>query len=71
MKCMNKKALQNKRILETQREREAEEIRWNSLTPEEQEKELAEREARHKRVVKTLSDMGKIMSYFDGPYGKF
>ena len=71
MKCMNKKAIETKRKLEAEREREAEEVRWNSLTPEQQEAELAEREERHERVVQTLSDLGKIMSYIGGPYGKF
>ena len=71
MKCMSKKAAQNKRELEAQREREAEEIRWNNLTPEEQKAELIEREARRERAMQTLSDMGKIMNYIDGPYGKF
>lgn len=70
MKCMNKKAMETKRKLEAEREREAEEIRWNSLTPEQQEAELAEKEARHEKVVKILSDLGKIMNQIGGPYSK-
>lgn len=71
MKCMNKKAMQNKRRIEAEEERKAEEIRWNSLSPEEQEVELAEREARHKKVMQTLNAMGQISSIIGGPYGKF
>ena len=71
MKCMSKSVMETKQKLQAEREREAEEIRWNSLTPEQQEAELAEREARRERVFQTLSDLGKIMNHIDGPYGKF
>ena len=71
MKCMSKSVMATKQKLEAERERKAEEIRWNSLTPEQQEAELAEKEVRHAKVFQILSDLGKIMSHIDGPYGKF
>ena len=70
MKCMSKSVMATKQKLEAERERQAEEIRWNSLTPEQQEAELADREARHERVFQILSDLGKIINHIGGPYSK-
>lgn len=70
MKCLNKKVVARKHEFQGQREREAEEARWNSLTPEEQEKERAEKEERMKKAMKALSDLKRINSYINGPYGR-
>lgn len=68
MKCLNKKVMQTKHELQSQRERAAEQARWNSLTPEEQEKELTEREARIATGMRAFRDLQKIKTYIGGPY---
>ena len=50
MKCMNKQARNNKAKFETEREQ----ARFDSLTPEEQDQELAERAVRAMRAKKAL-----------------
>ncbi len=71
MKCLNKKVVQARQTLQAQVAREAEEKRWNSLTPEEQEKELAEREARQEKARKIIRDTAALAGYLNGPYSKF
>ena len=68
MKCLNKKVTAYKNTLQSQRAQEAEEARWNSLTPEEQEKELAERESKMQTGMRALRDLQKIKTYIGGPY---
>ena len=70
MKCMNKKVVQARQTLQAQVVKEAEEKRWNSLTPEEQEKELAQREADAARARKILRDTAVLASCFS-PYSTF
>ena len=57
MKCMNRQARNNKAKFEHERATEREQTRWNSLTPEEQEKELAEKRKREKKALEKLKDM--------------
>lgn len=68
MKCMNKKVVQVKHELQAEKNRAAEEARWNSLTPEEQEKELAEKEAKMQTGMRAFRNLQKIKTYIGGPY---
>lgn len=71
MKCMCKQARSNKYKLETERANEKEKARWNSLTPEEQERELADKAKRSKRAVEKAFTLGAFVSAFNGSYDKF
>lgn len=66
MKCLNEKVVQKKRALRLETEKTQEEIRWNSLTPEEQKKELAERETKMQTGMRALKDLQKIKAYIGG-----
>lgn len=68
MKCLNKKVVQKKRAIRLETEKIQEETRWNSLTPEEQKKELAEREAKIQTGMRALKNLQKIKAYIGGPY---
>lgn len=61
MKCMNKKVKAYKYKLQ----QEAEEARWNSLTPEEQEKELKELTKAFEKGKKAMSDLAIINNYIN------
>lgn len=58
MKCMSKKTLASKRRFEAQQGQ----IRWNNLSPEEREKEIAERKRASRRLQRFSSDLGAFAS---------
>ena len=65
MKCMCKQARSNKHRFEAEREK----ARFDSLTPEEQDKELAERAVRTMRAKKALGNaccVGSMLSLGNG-----
>lgn len=53
MNCMCKQARSNKHRFEAERDEEREQARFDSLTPEEQDEELAERAVRAMRAKKS------------------
>lgn len=67
MKCMNKQARNNKAEFEHEREQ----ARFDSLTPEEQEKELADKTERSKRAREKAFTLGSFVSTFNGSYENF
>lgn len=74
MKCMNKQARSNKHRFEAEREADREQARFDSLTPEEQDEELAERAVRTMRAKKALGNacfLGSMVSLFNGSYEDF
>lgn len=67
---MNKQARSNKYRFEAEREQ----ARWDSLTPEEQDAELAERAVRAMRAKKALGNacfLGSMVNLFNGSYEDF
>lgn len=69
MKCMNKQARSNKHRFEAEREAEREQARFDSLTPEEQDEELAECAVRTMRAKKALVNaccVGSMLSLGNG-----
>lgn len=68
MKCTNKQARYNKAEFEHEKAVEKEKSRWNSLTPEEQEKELAEKRKREKKALERAFTFGSMISLFNGSY---
>lgn len=71
MKCLNKQARHNKAKLEAEREAEKEQARWDSLTPEEQEIELAQKRKRQKELREAVGALGAATSLFGMPYENF
>lgn len=67
MKCLNKQARHSKAKLEAEREQ----ARWDSLTPEEQEFELAERKKKQKKLREAVFTLGAMTSIFGSSYEKF
>ena len=65
---MCKQAKHNKAKFEAERETIKEQERWNSLSPEEQEKELEEQKRRSKRVRNAVCTLGAMTSLFNGNY---
>lgn len=64
---MNKQVISNKHKFEAEREQ----TRFDSLTPEEQNEELAERAVRIMRAKKALGNacfLGSMISLFNGAY---
>lgn len=65
---MCKQARYNKAEFEHERAVEREKARWDSLTPEEQEKELAEKRKREKKAIEKACFLGSMISLFNGSY---
>lgn len=71
---MCKQARSNKHRFEAERETEREKARFDSLTQEEQDKELTERAVRIMRAKKALGNacfLGSMVSLFNGSYEDF
>jgi hypothetical protein len=63
---MNKQARRNKGEFEHERAVEREKARFDSLTPEEQEKELAERAARARKALVNACCVSSMLSLGNG-----
>lgn len=71
MKCMNKQTRSNKHRFEAERADKREKARFDSLTPKEQEKELAEKAKRQKKALEKACFLGSMISLFNGVYEDF
>ena len=68
VKCMNKQARRNKAEFEHEKAVEREQAHFDSLTPEEQQKELAEKSKREKKALENACFLGSMLSLFNGSY---
>ena len=71
MKCLNRQARSNKAKLEAVRDAKKEQVRWDSLTPEEQTAEVAEKKKRLKRAREAMFALSTAIGFCDSSYDKF
>lgn len=71
MKCLNRQARSNKAKLEAVRDAKKEQVRWDSLTPEEQAAEVAEKKKRSKRAREAIYALGMATGFLGSSYEKF